>query len=83
MRPPYRRSLHHDVAVVRTFSYRYQGEVARAVLDAAGIPCMLQVDDSGGSEIGMAFANPARLLVRVEDLEQAEELLVTPDGSKP
>ena len=49
--------------------------MARAVLDAAGIPCMLQVDDSGGSEIGMAFANPARLLVRVKDLEEAEELL--------
>ncbi len=74
-RPPFRRDPHHDVAVVRTFSYRYQGEVARAVLDAAGIPCMLQVDDSGGSEIGMAFANPARLLVRVADLEEAEELL--------
>lgn len=74
-RPPFRRGLHHDVAVIRTFSYRYQGEVARAILDAAGIPCVLQVDDSGGSEIGMAFANPARLLVRVEDLERAEELL--------
>ena len=74
-RPPFRRDPHHDVAVVRTFSYRYQGEVARAILDAAEIPCVLQVDDSGGSEIGMAFANPARLLVRVEDLERAEELL--------
>ena len=75
-RPSFRRDPHHDVAVVRTFGYRHQGEVARAVLDAAGIPCVLQVDDSGGSEIGMAFANPARLLVRVEDLEQASDLLV-------
>ena len=74
-RLPFRRGMHHDVTVVRTFSYRYQGEVARGVLEAAGVPCMLQVDDSGGSEVGMSFANPARLLVRVEDLEQADELL--------
>lgn len=72
---PFRRGLHHDVAVVRTFSYRYEGELARGILETAGIPCVLQVDDSGGSEIGMAFANPARLLVRVEDLERAEEIL--------
>ena len=75
-RLPFRRDGHHDVAVVRTFSYRYQGELARGILDAAGVPCVLEVDDSGGSEIGMAFANPARLLVRVEDLERADELLV-------
>ncbi len=74
-RPSFRRGPRHDVAVVRTFGYRYQGETARAILDAAGIPCLLQVDDSGGSEIGMAFANPARLLVRVEDLDRAGELL--------
>ncbi len=74
-RIPFRRNPHHDVAVARTYGYRHEGEVARAILDAAGIPCMLQVDDSGGSEIGMAFANPARLLVRVKDLDRVEDLL--------
>jgi hypothetical protein len=64
-----------EVVVLKTFSYRHEGELARTTLEAMGIQSALMVDDAGGAHVGLSFSNPARLLVRREDEEAAREIL--------
>ncbi len=64
-----------ETVTIARYHYRYQGEFARQVLEDAGIPSALRVDDAGGIDVGMAFVNPARLDVRREDEARAREAL--------
>ncbi len=61
--------------IVARFNYRYEGELAQGYLRDAGLDAALFVDDAGGADLGMAFVNPARLVVRAEDEERALGLL--------
>lgn len=65
----------HETVLVARFHYRHQADFARQVLEDAGIPSALQLDDAGGIEMGMAFVNPARLRVRAEDAGRARDVL--------
>jgi hypothetical protein len=67
------------IVLLRSFSYRHEGELARNTLEAMGIQAALMVDDAGGAHVGLSFSNPARLLVREEDLEAAREALEEAD----
>ena len=40
-----------------------------------GAPALL-IDDAGGMDVGLAFVNPARVVVRAEDEERARAVLV-------
>ena len=51
-----------QLVLLRTFGYRHEAEFAKSALDAASIRSLLLVDDAGGAEAGLAFANPARLV---------------------
>ncbi|MFW5951314.1 MAG: putative signal transducing protein [Gemmatimonadota bacterium] len=64
-----------ETAVVATFSYRHQAEMARGYLDDAGIPVVMVAGDAAGIELGFAAPNRARLAVRAEDVERARQLL--------
>ncbi|MCI0432148.1 MAG: DUF2007 domain-containing protein [Gemmatimonadetes bacterium] len=69
------RSGEAGATLIARFAYRHEGELARGYLENAGILALLFVDDASGIEAGMAFANPARLMVREEDAERAREVL--------
>jgi hypothetical protein len=61
--------------VVATFGFRHEAEFAKATLDSAGIASVLSIDDAGGAEAGLSFANPARIIVRSEDHDTARDVL--------
>jgi hypothetical protein len=61
--------------VVATFGYRHEAEFAKATLDSAGIESVLSIDDAGGAEAGLSFANPARIIVRSENQDSARDVL--------
>lgn len=64
-------------AVVATFGQRYEAELARGYLEDDGIPAAVAVDDAGGAYAGLTFSpNPARVMVRPEDVRRARRLLV-------
>ena len=65
-----------DLVVVARLTYRHEGEFARGLLEDAGIPSHLSVDDAGGH---VTFSNVALLVVREEDVEQAREVLRAAD----
>jgi len=57
------------------YSYRHEAEIAAGFLQDAGIPSLVQVDDAGGYDFGLAFARPARLLVPRDRIAEAREVL--------
>ncbi|MEZ4416725.1 MAG: DUF2007 domain-containing protein [Gemmatimonadota bacterium] len=70
-----------DLVTIARYGYRHEAELAKGFLDNAGIPSQLSIDDVGGMEVGLAFANPARLLVSATEAERAVAVLkdVFPD----
>jgi hypothetical protein len=62
--------------IVARFHYRHEGELAHGYLESADVDSILHIDDAGGMDVGLAFVNPARLVVRVEDEERARQVLV-------
>ena len=62
--------------IVARFHYRHEAELAHGYLETAGVASALLIDDAGGMDVGMAFVNPARLVVRVEDEPRARDVLI-------
>ena len=63
-------------SIVARFHYRHQAELAHGYLENAGVDAALLIDDAGGMDVGLAFVNPARIVVRAEDEERARGVLV-------
>jgi hypothetical protein len=63
-------------SIVARFHYRHQAELAYGYLESAGVEAALLVDDAGGMDVGLAFVNPARIVVRAEDEERARGVLI-------
>jgi hypothetical protein len=64
-----------EFVLLRTFGYRHEAEFVKSVLDSAAIDSVLVADDAGGAEAGLTFSNPARLMVRRQDIEAAAEVV--------
>ena len=62
--------------IVARFHYRHEAEIAHGYLKSAGVDAALLIDDAGGMDVGLAFVNPARLVVRAEDEPRARSVLV-------
>ena len=62
--------------IVARFHYRHEAEMAHGYLKGAGVDAALLIDDAGGMDVGLAFVNPARLVVRADDEERARRVLV-------
>lgn len=62
--------------IVARFHYRHQAEMAHGYLKSAGVDSALFIDDAGGMDVGLAFVNPARIVVRASDEERARSVLM-------
>ena len=67
----------HTLVRVRTFLNRFESDVAKSALEAAGIECLVRADDGGGLRPDMQMRG-VDLLARAEDAKQAEEILADP-----
>jgi hypothetical protein len=61
-----------DLVVVSTFRSTPDAEIAKGILDEAGIDAMIRSDNAGGMYPAMSGAE---LLVRTEDVQRANEAL--------
>ena len=61
---------------IRRFLYRHEADLARAYLEASGIPSWVLADDAGGMQPQLNFAQQGvRLLTDEEQAEEAITLL--------
>jgi hypothetical protein len=61
-----------DLVTLSTFRSSADAQIAKGVLDAAGIASMIRADNAGGMYPAISGAE---LLVRSEDLEKARDAL--------
>jgi hypothetical protein len=68
--------MHADLVVVASCGNRPEAELAKSVLDAAGIAAMIQADTAGGMREHLAWSGAGfRILVREEDAVAARQAL--------
>ncbi|HJR62244.1 MAG TPA: DUF2007 domain-containing protein [Gemmatimonadaceae bacterium] len=61
-----------ELVIVRTFATEIEAELARATLEAHGIPAAVRMTDAAGL---LRVVEGAKVVVRQEDVEAARELL--------
>lgn len=68
----------NELKVVKVFDQRYEAEIARGLLDEAGIESIIRADDCGGMLMGVSLIRKGgiKLMVSDEDTARAEEVLV-------
>lgn len=64
-----------DLIAVSTFGSTADAQIAKGILDEAGIDSMIRSDNAGGMYPSLAGVE---LLVRAEDVSRAQELLQSP-----
>ena len=61
--------------VLATYDSRHEAEMARGILEDAGIAAALHPDDAGSMEPALAFQGRVRLLVAGDEAGSARQLL--------
>jgi hypothetical protein len=64
-----------DTAIIATFRFRHEGELARQILSDYGIQSVLIADDGGGMRPDLLTMRPIRLSVLATDAQRAREIL--------
>ncbi len=65
-----------DLKNIRTFTQRFEAEIAQGLLSEQGIESFILADDCGGQRPDLAVRMAAvQLLIREEDTEKARETL--------
>ncbi len=70
-------------ARVKTFSYRHDAELAKTLLESAGIQAYITADDAGGQAVGIQFTGGVNLWVPAPELGRARSLLGDVDTPAP
>jgi hypothetical protein len=65
-----------DLVVISTFPSEADAQIAKGLLDGAGIESMIRTDNAGGMYPAISGAD---LVVRAEDVRKANDLLGLPD----
>jgi hypothetical protein len=65
-----------ELVVVRTYLNKFEAEVARTALEAAGIEAVVRADDANGNATGL-WMTGVRLLVPRNHVVRAREVLDT------
>ena len=66
-----------ELVVIRTFQNSLDADLAKSVLDAAGIDCVIRGSQHTPYHAGIALSQGLELIVRAEDAEDADRILDT------
>jgi hypothetical protein len=69
---------HPNLVLVHSFGSRPEAELAKAALEDAGIPVMIQADTAGGMREHLAWSGEGfQIVVRDQDAADARDILKT------
>lgn len=70
---------HSKLVVVQSYGSRPEADLAKGVLEDAGIQAMIQADTAGGMREHLAWSGAGfKILVREEDATVARDVLIPP-----
>jgi hypothetical protein len=70
---------HSDLVVVHAFGTQAEADLAKSMLESAGIDAMIQADRAGGMRDHLAWSGFGfKVLVREEDATTARDMLKPP-----
>lgn len=69
------------LVTIRIFTGESEAMIAKSVLEAAGIDCMISCDDCAGYQPTLSIVNGIRLVVRSDDSALAEKVLTEAQDS--
>ena len=70
---------HPKLVVVQSYGGRTEADLAKGLLEAAGIQAMIQGDTAGGMREHLAWSGAGfKILVREEDATVAHDILTSP-----
>jgi hypothetical protein len=72
-----------ELVSLRTYATRVEAELARALLQRAGIAAEISADDLGGLLSALEAVRGVKLLVRAEDLAAADAALAQAEAASP
>jgi hypothetical protein len=64
-----------DLALVKTYTSRTEASLAKTLLEAHGIRCIISADDAGGMMPSYVFGVELRVLPK--DIQRAKEIIST------
>ena len=67
--------MKQDTAVIRTYLPRQDAEFAKMILAGSGVDSFVRADDAGGFRPFQTPLSGARLVIRAEDTERANDIL--------
>jgi hypothetical protein len=79
MRNPRSGEAAPELVTIRTFVNEVEANLAKSLLEAAGIDSMLAGDDCGGMRPSLTWAQGIKLVVRSGDAERAAAVLTDED----
>lgn len=77
------KTTDQNLVPAATFMNEFEAELAQATLSAAGIESFLKFEDTGGMMPVLQQSEGVTLLVRREDLAEAQTVLTTPATDAP
>ena len=67
---------HRKLVLVQVFGSQSQADLAKSMLESAGIDALIQADTAGGMDSAIAWGDLGfRVLVREEDAAEARQML--------
>ncbi|MBD3308998.1 hypothetical protein GF339_21505 [candidate division KSB3 bacterium] len=73
---------YEDFVAFKTYSTRYEAELAKSVLEANGVAAHIASDDAGGVRPELAFFRGVQLLVNEQDLQTAQQIFTDLEASQ-
>jgi hypothetical protein len=64
-----------ELVVAGQYSNKIEAELAQGALEAAEIECIVAADDAGGLQPNLLVGEGVKVLVRAEDLAEAQKIL--------
>jgi nucleoside phosphorylase len=73
---------HSKLVLAQVFGSPSEADLAKSMLESAGIDAMIQADTAGGMDTALAWGDLGfRVLVREEDVAEARAVLNPPEGA--
>ncbi len=72
-----------DIVVIRNYINEYDAKMAKVTLEPSNIDAIIRRDDCAGYRPRLSFGTGLQIIVRRENAEEADAVLLETEGQEP